>query len=363
MSGHAHLLALTGCLRGEPADAATDWDGVLTMANRCWLAPALHVALLRSGNVDEVPADVRDYLALLHTRNRARNGKLLGQIAETVAALNRAGVEPMLLKGAAILAAAPDDLLGARMMRDIDLLVAEAEIPATTECLAGLGYRLLSRPVVPRHDYGEFGRPQDVGALDLHLRPPGPPQFHRRDVLDGDATTIACGGGRVRVPSPTIQALHLIVHDQILEGDYLRGRLDLRHLHDLAMLAGTASGIDWRRLVSMMPTRSARNALETQAVTLSRLFGVSVPASLLGRLVPRLQHRRRLFRIRHPALAFAVEAAYGVAWIAQRLRTRDTPDWFGRAPLGQQVRHIARKVWQSPHQTIVSLMGHEGPKL
>src|SRR3546814_9171855 len=57
------------------------------------------------------------------------------------------------------------------MMNDLDLMVEGAEIDAAMTCFLELGYRALSRPDPSgQHEYAALGRPQDVGAVDLHRR-------------------------------------------------------------------------------------------------------------------------------------------------------------------------------------------------
>jgi len=346
------LDGLVAALRGQ-SPAAVDWFAMIETANRSWLTPALFVALERSGRLAELPADARDYLAFLHGRNRQRNLLLRGQLVEAVTALNGAGIQPILLKGAGILFTAPDAALGARMMSDLDLLVEEAERPIAAAALAALDYRSAE---------GQHGiwRPQDVGVLELHGAG-GVAGLYASSILEAaQVSVIGLGGALGRLPSPTLRALNLIVHDQIKEGDYWRGTIDLRHLHDLAELAAMPDGIDWVHLGAILTGRLRRNAFETQLLTLHALFGTPVPEALRRRLVPRAQHWRRMAQIRHPRLAAPLRLAGAVAWLGRRIRTDDRP----RFTVLDFAPRALRKLRQGRRRAAEALMGvHLGPKL
>src|SRR3546814_8250806 len=120
------LAMLAACLRGEPP-AFVDWPAVIGLANRSWVTPALYASLARAHRLEDVPADVRAYLEFIHGRSLQRNLRLRAQLAEAVRTLNRAGIEPTLLKGATLLFTASDDRISARMMNDLDLMVEGAE--------------------------------------------------------------------------------------------------------------------------------------------------------------------------------------------------------------------------------------------
>jgi hypothetical protein len=66
----------------------------------------------------------------------------------------------------------------------------------------------------------------------------------------------------------------------------------MRHLLDLRDLRHSTG----------LANKLARNALETHLVALFSLLAVDVPAGMRTRLIPRLQHRRRLAQARLPLL-------------------------------------------------------------
>ena len=309
----AALETLTACLRGEPA-VVIDWKAVIELANKAWLTPQLYCAIARVDRLDELPADARDYLAFIHAGNLERNRRLRAQLVEAVGAINGAGIDPTLLKGSVALFSPPDDGLGSRMTSDLDLGVEQYELPAARACLVDLGYEDAAE------DRG-MGRPKDVGLLELRSRSSSSTVSREQRALEREGRVFEQAGLRVRIPSASCRALHWIVHDLIKEGDYWRGRIDLRHLHDVAELH-KQEGVDWGRLRTIMPDASWQNALETQLLALNHLFGVELPPELSFGSIARFQHWRRTFIVAQPLAGLPLRLAGNLVWGLRRIRMR-----------------------------------------
>ncbi|MBD9373700.1 nucleotidyltransferase family protein [Rhizobium sp. ARZ01] len=295
------LDALVAGLRGHLVSNA-DWQAVIALANHTLLTPALFSSLEQTGQIQRVPSDVRKYLQFIHDCNRERNMRLRAQLKEAVTALNKRGIVPVLLKGAVPLFLSRPVLPSSRMTSDLDIGVAAREEASAQACLEELGY--LQVP----NERG-MARPQDAGLLEL--RPYRPHSFERpKLVLQNDL--------RVKVPSAQSRALHWILHDLVKEGDYLRGRIDLRHLHDLAQLA-ESDGIDWTALRASVPDRGVRNAIDTQLLAMHSFFGTSIPVECMQRPIIRLQHWRRVITSRHPVFGAPLRFAGNILWGARRL--------------------------------------------
>jgi hypothetical protein len=324
------LEVLIAGLRGHAVSTA-DWQPVIALANRTLLTPALFSALAHSGEIDRLPQDVREYLRFIHDRNWERNVRLRAQLAEAVTALNRHGIAPLLLKGAVLLFLSPANRIPARMTSDLDLSVDAAEEAGAEQCLRELGYRPLA---------GARGmvRPQDAGVLELR-RTQGP-KFGRSTFVERDRL-------RAKIPSPQARALHWIIHDLLKEGDYWRGRIDLRHLHDLAQMAESGD-VNWTSLRAAMPDQSSRNALDAQLLALHDLFGVRIPSEHTQRLMVRLQHWRRIFTARHPVMGAPVRLAGNLAWGARRFSQAADLAQRGSVDLA---RRMARTLLESDGQS------------
>lgn len=329
MQSGAALEVLTAGLRGHALRTA-NWRPVIALANRTLLTPALFSALVHSGEINRLPDDVREYLGFIHDRNGERNVRLRAQLAEAVTALNRRRIVPLLLKGAVPLFFSSGNQITARITSDLDLSVDSAEEEGALECLGELGY-------LPLSEGRGLVRPVDVGVLEL------------RRTQEGELrpwTPVERGGLLAKIPSPQSRALHWIVHDLFKEGDYWRGRIDLRHLHDLAQLAESAS-LDWTLLRAAMPDRRSRNALDTQLLALHELFGVTIPFETMRRPMVRYQHWRRIFTARHPIIGAPVRLVGNLAWGAWRLS--QVGDLVQRGPVDLG-RRMVRTLLESDHR-------------
>ena len=316
---------LVAALRGSRIDDAP-WEEVLALGNHALVTPSLARALADSGQMASLPADVREFLLFVQDQNRERNTRLRRQLLEAVAALNALGISPLLLKGAVALFLSPDDDLPSRMTSDLDIAVEAGDLPRAEAHLATLGYEALS---------GARGaaRPQDVGLLELRpVQSHGGPQ---PALVDRD-------GFRALIPPPISRARHWIMHDLVKEGDYLRGRLDLRHLYDLVEL-DRLEGVDWEALRKSLPDRTSRNAFDVQMLALHDLFGVAVPPGCIGGLLTRFHHWRRTFAVLHPSAGAPLRIAGNLCWGTRRLHL--VPVLMRRGPV-EALRRVGQASFQ-----------------
>jgi hypothetical protein len=142
----------------------------------------------------------------------------------------------------------------------------------------------------------------------------------------------------VKIPPPQSRALHWMVHDLLKEGDYWRGRIDLRHLHDLAQLA-ESDDVNWTALQASVSDQSARNALDTQLLALHHFFGTRIPAKCARRPMVRFQHWRRIFTATHPILGAPLRLAGNMVWGTWRF---SHTDGLARRGPSNLARRIAR---------------------
>jgi hypothetical protein len=271
-----------------------------------------------------LPDDLRLFLGDVRRRNTERNRRLMDQLIAALRALNAAGIEPVLLKGAALWATAGWDAPFDRMLADIDLLVRPAFAERAIAALEDCGFQAAQRyPGVQVHVVAELARDGDPGFIDLHQRPPGPPGFAEIPDLDRHCRPTSWQGVTALVPSPAIQVFFLILHDQFHDGDYWHGGFDLRHLLDIAMLS--QMGMDWPMLDRLCATALLGNALEAELIAAARIAGAGIPAHPMRRLWPRITYQRHLWQFAYPKLASAIALlALALEWRILAKHRRET---------------------------------------
>ncbi len=323
-----HLDGLLRCLRGQlPAHA--DWSRIIGLANKTLCTPAVAARLRDAGLFPGLPADVGTFFSEMERRNGQRNDRLMAQLDETAAVMNAAGVSPVLLKGTAWLVHAPPERRAARMLADIDLMVPADRFQSMIDQLRGIGYHLETTDLEPGVP-AVLSRPQDAATIDLHSEYGGiNTLFYRFDDLAKDAVLLDLKGGIISLPSPVACTAILLLHDQLKGRDYLRGRIDLRHLLDIQFFASKFTCADWDELNRLFHSGYARNAMRTQLLTAAKLLDMDVPRAVQRGMCARLQYYRRLVQLRWPGLAPALtflsllDPSYLLARHAARRTGRD----------------------------------------
>ena len=191
----------------------TDWEQVVAFASAQLVLPALYPAIERVGL--PVPDDAHTFLLRIHAANAARNLQMGNALLSIGSALNSEGIEPVLLKGAALLASDPSSLVPWRFLSDLDLLVPAWALPKAVAALQDLGYEARDGDYVPERDahYPALIAPGGAFAVELHTR-----MFAERAMpaleaqLPAHAQAIVRDGVRLRLPTAAHRIAHLIAH-------------------------------------------------------------------------------------------------------------------------------------------------------
>lgn len=304
------LHRLLGCALLQPArarrrlaDPSFAWERLIAAANEAYLTPALEDALRGRAVLAAVPAEVASYLAMIAERNRMRNARLRAQLRELVQALNRAGIVPVLLKGAAGLFAGGSRFAASRIVTDLDLLIDEERAADAVTVLAALGYRRLEGRAIGAHAVGDFIRDIDVGAVDLHVSLLNHPRLLPvADVL-GRTSLREVDGLHARCLSPTDRVLHLLLHDLVQDQGLHDGKVNLRHLHEIATMIESGAPVDWNAIAAHLSPHRLGTALDVALLVARALFGISLPPDVRPSPVARLLAWRALLQLRYPRLA------------------------------------------------------------
>ena len=272
-------------LQDAIAQGTVDWQRVCWLAGVHLVTPSLAGALRRKGLFDRLPAEVRDYLDAMQALNRERNAVFLRELTGAVGHLNRAGIEPLLLKGS--IALLPDQYPGScdRVIGDLDLLVPESAVEAAFAALEGSGYRpVLSETESAEdqrrhHDFG-FTHPDHPVMVEIHRR-----LLHdKRDDarlragLAEQRATLPGTGLAVRVPDLETRLLHNFLHTQIQDMNHALLCLSHRQLLEFAWLRHGRPW-DWPRLAGRVgPSR--QRAFAAYLLAAERWHGQPFPNGL-----------------------------------------------------------------------------------
>ncbi|MGZ2412732.1 putative nucleotidyltransferase-like protein [Sphingomonas sp. F9_3S_D5_B_2] len=296
------LRSLTG-----QAEAPADWQPLLQLASDTLTIGMLASAVLGSEIGANAPEAVTGLLRDVLERTHERNRRLKAQFSQFLPVLNAAGVQPIVMRGMASLIEEQRDR--GRLLSDIDLLVPQSRREDCLDGLRSLGYETFQGFHGPPFSV-VLGRGEDVGMVDLHtdMQP-------YALGIDFDRVRPLCNpvklkAGEALLPSPTCALLLYILHDQLHDGDYWRGLIDVRHLIETPRLV--EAGVDWEQLESYFPAGPARNAMHVHLRTAKRLLGVDIPERYCGGGWARLQVRRRLWQRRSPRLMPVLAALTGL---------------------------------------------------
>ena len=284
---------------------ATRWDDVVARARGELVLPAFGAAARDLGVLGLLESRARARLAIAHAANVERNSRIGEQLATLVDVLNRAGMEPVLLKGAIRLVDGLYPDAGWRTMRDLDLLVPEASFVEALRALDAAGYRL-ARPIEPKHKEALVWRDGDCVPFEIHRELFA--TARRQRLLRGSEMLSASRpatieGARIRLPSTVHQLVHLIGHSQIGHSGYAYGRIMLRDRLETALLQWQADDIEWEAVCERFDAAGYRRPLLVFLLALSDGGFRSRP--MRGRIdaLSAIQQRRIALQARSAAMA------------------------------------------------------------
>ena len=199
---------------------------------------------MHKGLHEDLPDELKYYLSGLHNLNLQRNGLIKQQTEEIITSLNRVGIEPILLKGAALLFTNAFSDFGYRILADIDMMVLATDIEESWKTLSSLGYRVHD-PDAPvkewLHHLPAMIRDGEPASIELHRQ-----LFHSKhgDIMVltaadcfNEATAIKTMSLSFKVLSLPHFIIHTIVHSEVQDRLFNKGNIPLRGLHDFAVIS------------------------------------------------------------------------------------------------------------------------------
>lgn len=237
------------------------WETLLYQANLNYCTPLWLVRLQQKKLLPLLPSELREYLGLLHQANVERNAAFRRALRELLVELRERGIPSLLLKGAATFC---DDLYGdsgARMMGDIDILIAPPHMAAAQKVAAELGYRK-GPQLGYSHHLPRLHLPGTPVAVEIHFRL-GRGQDDRSlpaDLAWRCREEAVFEGFPASILDPTRRLLHNTVHALVPKQMFIRSHISLRDVVEFATLAHRhGSRVNWREWFE----NGARNGLAT----------------------------------------------------------------------------------------------------
>lgn len=264
-----HVLSVLGralgCLRTQGAvDALSqlgedEWPALIALAGEHLVTPQLAHVLGRTPTLDP---EIEAYASGVAALGAQRAARIEAQRLQMLEAFGRAGVTPMLLKGAAYDVIGLYPQRGLRLYGDIDILVRGDEREAAITTLADLGYRQdpgLAEAYRLHHHQAPFVHTDWLAPIELHhqaLRW----QFQSLLPEEGlwrEAQKVSDAGVNACLPSAHHLALHNTLNAQATNYRFWRGEIVLRDALDLVLLDDRfGDAIDWPRLIATMRAAS-----------------------------------------------------------------------------------------------------------
>ena len=289
-------------LRDDPTALAE----IVALAARHQLRGNLWLALCRHGLCAPLPDQLRRHLPPGHpatvledgwTHESRHGAELLVRSRAMIAALNAAGIEPMLLKGMALVMGGILPEPGQRWMVDIDLLVHPEQLAAAIAVMESLGYRPRPGSTAPHH------APAMAGEVEIHfdMVVPALQAALPTDRAWRIATAVAADGLRYWLPSPEDAIVHVALHGQHSNHVQPLARLPLRPLSDLAHLRRRHDRhLDWPALRRRAAAAGHRFAFDTHLYQCCRVFRQDWPLTTPPPWPVRLHWRLCLLAAAHP---------------------------------------------------------------
>lgn len=299
---HQHLLRAALRRGTGAAEAWRTWRASADLDRLDPASTSLLPLVHRNLFDDDAASADRRFLQWLHRGVWAENMRRLDSAAHVLALLGAAGIETLLLKGAALTLTRYADA-GLRPMVDVDILVRPVAAPAAMRVLQAHGWtpvgwapfcRAPEQTVAVRHSHG-FSRGTGE-QVDLH--------WHVLWTACGEdddtgfwqrARPAFVNGVATRVLAPC---------DQLLQACILGGRwetpVNLRWAADaVAVLSATDADaqVDWAVLVAEARERSVSPVVAAALEWLVREYDAGVPASVIAAL--RTARTPWLDRVRH----------------------------------------------------------------
>jgi hypothetical protein len=202
------------------------------------------------------------------------------QLESILLLLARAGITPLILKGARYLVEPVAPWCEARPMADFDILVRTGDAERAFAALTDEGYRpMVSSHFMPElsHHLPALERPDQPLAVELHIRSLARAGDKIMSTEDVWAQASKPAGASYFVLPARWHALHGLLHHQIQDRGHVQRVLNVKALWEWTMLASTFTDDDWDAIWMHMRAAGASDVLDSWLFQAHRMFGLELP--------------------------------------------------------------------------------------
>lgn len=263
-----------------------DWELLLRLARGSRLVAHLAVQAEKAGFLEQLPAKVQEHMSAARCRVAWQQQRARWEVNRILRAVSGVDIDLVLLKGTAYLFSGLELATG-RVFADVDLLIAEADLPGLEHCLVQWGWAGVKLDAYDQHYYRTWMHelpplvdPERQVEVDLHhailpkssrLKPDS------RLLLEA----VRALKPKLKVLAPVDQLLHSATH--LFYDSELSSQLrDLVDLDQLLRHYGGSEAEFWDQLVPRAQQLQLERPLFYALRYSQRLLATPIPESVVG---------------------------------------------------------------------------------
>ena len=272
------------------------WEKITAVANRYGLIPLLYKSLLYKNLLHSVyDPKLVGYLEAFYKLNEERNIKILQQLEEIISWLDAAGIEVVLLKGAAALSESHYESIGERLMIDIDILVDERDIFRAIDVLKTNGYQELN-PTSPLevewHHYRRMYKEEHPASLELHRKLLNARAVHYFGTeLQKECFIPSSRFQNSLVLLPLYDLYYSFLHTQLSHRYHIYHYLAVRQMQHFSLIA-TKYGVDIRKIDALAKEHGLLSVWHSYLLLQYKFFHLEVGRDII-------ENRENLYYLDH----------------------------------------------------------------
>ena len=239
-----------------------DWGRLVYAANLHLCTPLWYARLKQDGLLEFLPESLIDYLQTLYQMNLARNQTFIRALEHLLIRFNSAGIDTVLLKGAACFCDNLYQAPGARISGDMDILIKSRDMEPAEDILLESGFVNIHTPGIKAarivthtgaHHLPRYNLPGTPVSVELHFRIG---QGKSDEILSPEtcwrhSLPMSLCSQRTHIPDPAFRLLHNAVHALIQDRGFIRSEMPLRQLAEFSHIVHVYQDqIDWDAWVS-----------------------------------------------------------------------------------------------------------------